>query len=361
MFSQDSVTRSVKNSGNSCLYSPRLLVNRFLANDANTVVNAICDSLRRGNSWDVLSRNFDSVELNDLLVKNVLLELKEPTDAKRALGFFHWSAQRKNFVHEAYAKLRLFEVGFEVCCYLADHGFFVSLTSFNILIHVVQKSDKSPWILEEGKIEVAMALLKLMLQKNMILDAIAYSLIVYAKVRLGNLDSAMEVYEEMLKRGFIANSFVYTSFIGAYCNGGKLEEANQLIEEMENMGLKPYDETYNFLIEGCAKSGRVEESLSYCEKMIERGLLPSRLAFNKMVTKLCETGAVKQANAMLTRLLDNGFLPNDITYSHLIAGYARDNQIQEVLKLYYEMEYRALCPGLLAFTSLIRILVIVES
>lgn len=94
------LSRSVKNSGNSCLYSPRLLVNRFLTSDANTVVNAICDSLRRGNSWDILSRNFDYVELNYLLVENVLLELKEPTDAKRALGFFHWSAQRKNFVHE---------------------------------------------------------------------------------------------------------------------------------------------------------------------------------------------------------------------------------------------------------------------
>ncbi|KDP33174.1 hypothetical protein JCGZ_13439 [Jatropha curcas] len=474
--------RPVKSSGYSSLCSPWFAVIRFLHNgtkpESDIVVNAICDSLRRGYNWDTLSRNFDYVEVNHFLVENVLLELKEPTDAKRALGFFHWSAQRKDFAHEvnsyclmvnilvraqlikdaqallesvlkktigdsskflvvdsllssyriaisspvvfnllvqAYAKLRLFEIGFEVCCYLEEHGFTLSLTSFNILIHVVQKSDNTSlvWkiyehmiqkriypneatiktminalckegklqtivgildkihgkrcspsvivnaylvfkILEEGRTEIGMALLKGILQKNMILDTIAYSFVVYAKVRFGNMDSAMEIYEEMLRRGFNANSFLYTSFIESYCDGGKIEEANRLFEDMENMDLKPYAETFNFLVEGCAKAGRVEESLSYCKKMIERGLIPSLVAFNIMVAKLCETGQVKQADELLTHILDSGFIANEVTYSHLINGYGRDNQIQEVLKLYYEMEYRALCPGLLAFTSLIR-------
>ena len=54
---------------------------------------------RKGCNWDILAQNFDSVRLNDLIVEKVLLELKEPTDAKRALAFFHWSAQRKKFEH----------------------------------------------------------------------------------------------------------------------------------------------------------------------------------------------------------------------------------------------------------------------
>ncbi|KAF2300531.1 hypothetical protein GH714_013956 [Hevea brasiliensis] len=89
-----------------------------------------------------------------------------------------------------------------------------------------------------------------MLQKNMILDAIAYSFIVYAEVRLGNLDSAMEVYEKMLKRGFSANSFVYTSsvdpneeiyealIIGHFENGDKTR-AFHLYNEMISKELKP--------------------------------------------------------------------------------------------------------------------------
>ncbi|KAK2659038.1 hypothetical protein Ddye_005571 [Dipteronia dyeriana] len=443
-------------------------------------INAICDSFRRGLSWDRLSKQFKSVELNNSIVEKVLLELKEPIDAKGALGFFHWSAQTKYYQHniwsycitihilvraqllidarvliesvlkkcvedaskfsvvdsllaiykvvvstplvfdllvQAYAKLRMFEVAFDVCCYLEENGFCLSLISFNTLLHVVEKSDKNylVWsiyehmlqkrsypnketirtlinalckegklqiyvdvldrihgkrcspsvivntsllfrIIEERRIEEGMVLLKRMLQKSMILDTIAYSLIVYAKVNLGNLEYALEVYEEMLNRGFTSNSFVYTSFIGAYCREGNIEKANWLMQEMEKAGLKPYEETYNVLIEGCAKAHRVEESLIFCEKMMERGLVPSCSAFNEMIGKLCEAGAgdAEQANVLLTLVLDKGCLPNEITYSHLIAGFAKQGKIQEVLKLYYEMENRSISPPLLVFKSLLK-------
>lgn len=65
-----------------------------------------------------------------------------------------------------------------------------------------------------------------MLLKSMVLDDIAYSLIVYAKVKIGNITSAWEVFEEMSERGFQANSFTYTLFIGVYCRDGKIEEAH---------------------------------------------------------------------------------------------------------------------------------------
>ncbi|GAV76712.1 PPR domain-containing protein/PPR_2 domain-containing protein [Cephalotus follicularis] len=473
---------SLQKTGHLCLCGPHSIAAEFIhaitEPNNNTIVNGICDSLRRGWNWETLSRKFDSVELNESLVKTVLLELKEPTDAKCALGFFHWSAQRKGFEHglwsyslaihilvrarlfmdakallesilkksvgdssrflvvdalvrsykitdsnpfvfdllvQAYAKLRMFEVGFDVCRFLEEREFSLSIISFNTLIHFVQKSDQhslvwkiyehmlqrrtysneltirsiisvlckegklqevvdmldrihgkrcSPSVIvntslifriaEDGRIEESMALMKRMLQKNMIFDSIAYSLIVYAKVKLGNLDSAWEVYEEMLKRGFNANSFVHTSFIGAYCGQGRIEEANCLMQEMENMGLKPYNETYNFLIEGCANAGRVTESLDHCETMVKRALVPSRSAFNEMAEKLSELGDVKRADTLLTVLLEKGFIPDELTYSHLITGYGKTGEIQEALKLYYEMGYRSLSPGLLAYTSLIK-------
>ena len=51
----------------------------------------------------------------------------------------------------------------------------------------------------------------------MILDTAAYSLIVHAKVKLGNLESAWKVYEEMLDRGLQANPYICTLFIGVHC------------------------------------------------------------------------------------------------------------------------------------------------
>lgn len=443
------------------------------------VVTSIRNSFRSGLNWDTLTRKFHDVEFDEQIAEKVLLNLKEPIDAKRALSFFHWSSRNNNFEHgirsyciaihilvrarlnldaralvesvlkknfgdsstflvvdslldsykitasnpfvfdlliQAYSRLRMFETGFDVCCYLEEHGFSLSLATFNILMHVVQKSDQNTlvWkiyehiitkriypngvtvrtlisslckegklqkiveildrihgnrcspsvivntslilrIIDEGRVGDGMELLKRLLQKNMVFDTIAYSLIVYARVKLGSLGSAWDVYEEMLKRGFQPNSFVLTLFIGGYCEEGRIQEAHCLMQDMEDTGLKPYDLTYNYLIKGYAKVGRLEESFRSCEKMIEQGFIPSCSAFNEMIEKLCKNGDVEKANATLTRLLERkGFSPNEITYAILIDGYGKKGDVQEVLKLLYEMENKSLSPESFVFLTLIK-------
>ncbi|KAK7304692.1 hypothetical protein VNO77_42578 [Canavalia gladiata] len=452
----------------------------------DNVVNAISNLFRKGWNWDTITRKLGSLELNDSLVETVLLELKTPTDAKAALGFFHWAAKRNSFQHgtrsycitihvllgarlvtdakalleslsnrhsepsavravvdslldmchivvsgsrplavnllvQAYAKARMTDVAFDVCRYAEERGFSVTVVSFNTLLHVVQRSEKCGLVweiyeymirrriypnivsfrimidalckegelqknvdtldrimgkrgshspstivncssvlrilekghVEEGEEDTVVVLLKRLLQKNLIIDAVAYSLVIHAKVTLGNLDSAWELYEEMVRRGFQGNSFVYTSFIGAFCGDGRIEEAIGLLREVEGKGLKPYGETFEHVIVGFADSERLEECLSVFEEMLSVGFVPGCLVFNKVVEKMCQKGKVEQANAMLTMLLDKGFLPNDVTYFRLMQGYAKKDEVPEVLKLYYEMEYRSMSPGLSVFATII--------
>ncbi|KAL6993241.1 hypothetical protein U1Q18_011356 [Sarracenia purpurea var. burkii] len=479
-LASNSISSSAKLCPGTHQLLPKSKLLHTLPQEPDTIVKTICDSLRKGLNWDAMNKRFRSVDLSNLIVEKVLLQLKEPADAKHALSFFHWSAQQQHLKHETStyciaihilvrsklirdaqtllesvmkksglgnsssqflvvdsllrsygstdsiplvfdllvqtsAKLRMIEFSFDVCRYLDEHGrFSLSVISYNTLIDVVQKSDRSSlvWkiyehmiqkrtfpndatvrimiralckegklqesvdmmdrihgrgcsptmivntslvlkILEEGRVEEGILLLKRMLQKNMILDTISYSLIVCARVKLGSLDSGWEVYEEMLKRGFHANPFVYTLFIGAYCKEGRIEGAIHLMQEMENVGLKPYKETFDHLIVGCAQAGRLDESVKLCEKMMGMGFVPSCLAFNEMIGKLSQSAGVKKANEMLTDLLDKGFEPDGDTYSRLIAGYGQEGNIQEVLKLYYELKYRSLECELLVFESMV--------
>ncbi|CAM8927802.1 unnamed protein product [Rhodiola kirilowii] len=437
----------------------------------NEVIALLRDSVRQGLSWDTLSKKFVDLEMSDSLVEKVLLALKEPSEAKRALGFFHWSAQRRDVRHSVeaycvavhilvrsrmmkdaqallesvlknnegvvvsalldsyritssshyvfdllvrtYSKLRMLDRAFEVCCYLEENGISLSVTTFNTLIHVAHRSDKAilAWkiyehmfrarmypnevtmrtmvnvlckegqlqksvdvldriqgkrcspmvivntslvlrIVEEGRSEEGIVLLKRMLQKNIILDSVAFSLTVHANVEADDLDSAWEVLESMAKRGFQANSFVYTSFIRAYFKQEKIDEANRLMQEMGEIGLVPYDDTFNILIEGCAKAGRNEESLNYCESMVKLRMCPSCRAFNVMVQSLSEVDHLNKANDLLTVLIDNSFEPDEVTYSHLITGFASTGEISVALKLYYEMKFRSLILGAMAFKVL---------
>ncbi|KAH7533807.1 hypothetical protein FEM48_Zijuj04G0170900 [Ziziphus jujuba var. spinosa] len=362
----------------------------------NDVVNAVCDSLRTGRNWDTLTRKFGSVNLDELVVKQVLLELKEPVDAKRALGFFHLSAHGRFQQHglqsycilihilvraglnldaralleSVYAKLRMFEIGFDVCCYWDEHGFSLDLSSFNIRfmlfknlikklkervdildrIHgkrcspsVIVNTSLVLRVLEEGRIEASMVLLKRMLHKNMVLDAIAYSLIVNAKVKIGNLRSAYEVFEEMLKRGFLPNSFIYTLFIGVHCKEGGIEEANCMMQEMENMGLKPYGDTYIFLIEG--KNGEIREVLKLYYEMEYKSMSPGLPIFQSLIKSLCQCGKLEEAEKYLGIMKDHSLVPSECLYKTLIAGYIAKGNRERTLFLYNEMVSKGLRPN----------------
>lgn len=473
------VSSSITNSPSFAVTKTIIIPSQLLVqSNSDSNVSVISDLFKKTHNWDTLTRTLSSVQLTHSLVQQVLLQLKLPEHARSALNFFYWSAKTQNFQHQiysyciaihivvhaqqlaeakiliqsalktsesnstrfclvesllgsykvvdsspvvfdllvqAYAKLKMFEDGFEVSCYLENHGFCLNLSSFNALLHGMQKSGENAmvWkvyghmirnrkypneitvrtmigalckegklqvvvnlldrihgkrcspivivntnlvfkVIEEGRIEEGMELLKRMLQKNLILDTIASSFIVYTKLKLGNLESAWEVYDEMLKRDFSANSFLFSSFIKAYCERGKIQEAESMLREMKNMGLKPYDETFNHLIEACTKAGELDASVKHFEEMIDRGLVPSCSTFNEMVRGLCEIGDSGKANGFLTLVLDKGLSPNEVTYIHLMSAYGKQGKIQQVLKLYYEMEYRSLSPGLPVFTTLIR-------
>lgn len=434
----------------------------------------ITSAMSKGWSFDSLTTSFGSVELTQPLVESVLLDLKEPDDAKKALTFFHWSSRTRRFEHDlrsycfivhilvragllvdarallesaigkyargssvaevllstyeavlpgrrvfdlllqTYSNMRLVGAAFDACRYLGDRGFDASLISFNTMLRVAQRSGQSglAWkvfeymlvrriypnkvttqvmvdvmckagvlpkmvgvldrihgkrcppgvivnaalafrIIEEGRAEEAIVLLKRMLQRNMVLDDIAYSLIISAYCKMPNLDSAYETRNEMINRSCSLNSFVYTSLIGSYSERS-IEEAVRLMEEMLSMGLRPYDETYNHLIVGLLRTGRTEESLKHCEKMLDDGFMPSCSACNEILSALCEAGEVEEANRMLTSLLEKGLVPDRDMYLSLINGYGDTGNAREVLKLYYEMEHRGIGSDPVVYTSMIR-------
>ncbi|KAI4365809.1 hypothetical protein MLD38_021764 [Melastoma candidum] len=456
-----------------CHLSLRRITAQSFRGDAEVgrydVVRTLCGGLRRGWNWDSLSRKFDGLGLDNDLVEKVLLELKEPDDARCALSFFHWSAKEKRFEHgirsycvminilvrgrmirdakallesvlkktgensssflvvdsllesygvtdvdplvfnllvQAYAKLRMFDVGLEVCSYLGKRGFSLSLATFNALLHVVQRSDRCEFvwkiyehmikervypseatveilisalgkegklqvfvdmldriqgkrcspsvivntclifrIIEEGNGEEVLTLLRRLLQKNLVPDTVAYSLITFSKLKTGDIESATILNAEMISRGFDPNAFLYTKFIRAHCQGGGFEEANRLMLEMQKLGLRPYDGTYESIIEASAEAGRIEDCLLNFHGMLDAGLVPACPIFNVMAGKLCELGKVTEANELLTLLIDKGFSPDETTYSLLISGFGQVAEAEEGIKLYNEARFRKLPCG----------------
>ncbi|KAL5226680.1 hypothetical protein ABZP36_014945 [Zizania latifolia] len=315
----------------------------------------------------------------------------------------------------AYARARLPEEALEACHYLAQRGVVPSLSAFNAVLHAAQRSGRFgvAWevfelmtlkrvyanqstvelvigvlsrsgalarmaalverihgkkcapgvvahvaltlrIFEEGRTEQGILLLRRILQRNMVFDDIAYSLIVHAHCQASDLKSACEQRDDMVRRGCRLNSFVYTCLIRVHCSEGNVDEALQLLQEMLSIGLKPYDGTYSHLVAGCFRQGRMEEGSEYMGKMLHEGLVPDTGICNEMLEALCDSGEVRKANELLTAVMDKGVVPDQNTYFRLINGYGKVGDAQGIIKIYHEMEHKGLNLGVDTFTSIIR-------
>ncbi|KAF8663085.1 hypothetical protein HU200_055679 [Digitaria exilis] len=211
-------------------------------------------------------------------------------------------------------------------------------------------------MIEEERVEQVILLLKRMLQRNILLDDIAYSLIVDAYCRVGDLKAACEQRDDMVRRGRRLNAFVYTCLIRVHSCEGSVDKAVQFLQEMVSMGLKPYDATYSHLIAGCFRQGMVQEGLAYFDNMLHEGFVPDISSCNEMLVGLCNAGEVCKANDLLTSVMDKGLVPDQDTYQSLISGYGKAGDPQGIVKIYHEMEHRGLNPGINVFTTLIRAL-----
>ncbi|KQK02911.1 pentatricopeptide repeat-containing protein At1g66345, mitochondrial [Brachypodium distachyon] len=315
----------------------------------------------------------------------------------------------------SYAQLRRPEEALEACHYLARRGVLPSLSAFNAVLHAAQRTGRfqvawevfelmtlkrvyanqgtvelvigvlsregalarmaalverihgkkctpgivahvalALWIFKQGRTEQGTLLLRRMLQRNIVFDDIAYSLIVHAYCLNGDLKSAREQWDDMVRRGCHLNAFVYTCFIGGQCHEGNVNEAMQLLQEMLSIRLKPYDATYSHLITGCFRQGRVEKGSEYFDKMLHEGLVPDIATCNEILEAICEAGEVGKANELVTAMIDKGIIPDQDTYCRLIDGYGKVGDSQGIIKIYHEMEHRRLTHGVEVFTSVIR-------
>ncbi|OEL19921.1 Pentatricopeptide repeat-containing protein, partial [Dichanthelium oligosanthes] len=220
----------------------------------------------------------------------------------------------------------------------------------NIVAHVALTLK----MIEEERVEEVILLLKRMLQRNILLDDIAYSLIVDVYCRIGDLKAAFDQRDDMVRRGCRLNSFVYTCLIRVHCCQQSVDKAVQLLQEMLSMGLKPYDATYSHLIAGCFRQGMVEEGLAYFDTMLHEGFVPDISNCNDMLGGLSNAGEVCKANDLLTAVMDRGLVPDKDTYQRLIDGYCIAGDAQGIVRIYHEMEHRGLNPGIEVFTTLIR-------
>ncbi|QCD87726.1 hypothetical protein DEO72_LG3g2266 [Vigna unguiculata] len=263
-----------------------------------------------------------------------------------------------NLLIQAYAKAKLMDVAFHVCRYMEEYGVCVTVVSFNALLHAVQRSEKCFLVWE---------VYEFMIRRRIYPNLTSLRIMVDALCKEGELQKIVDMLDRIMSRStfrspsMIVNSAYIHNKPKSFAWNGKKPNCSLMLRILERGRVAESESDVVVLVKRLLQKNLLHENVVWSL------VLHAKVAFGDLdsvwglygemvVERLCEKGEVEKANGMLSVLMDKGFSPDDVTYSLLMQGYARKEEVQEVLKLYYEMEYKRVNPGLSVFVTVVRCL-----
>ncbi|KAK9270931.1 hypothetical protein L1049_026518 [Liquidambar formosana] len=198
--------------------------------------------------------------------------------------------------------------------------------------------------------------------------------------KCGRTDYAEKVFDEVENK----NTAMWNEMIAAYVNEGKMDAALGLLNLMQNDGFKPDVITYNTILAGHARNGQKTEAFKLLSDMVQMDLKPNIVSFNVLISGFQQFGLSIEAlklfrtmqspscggfpteasvrpnsittNGALAACADlclwhqgkeihgyvvrNGFEPNIFVSSALVDMYAKCNDMDSAIKVFWRVEKR---------------------
>lgn len=151
----------------------------------------------------------------------------------------------------------------------------------------------------------------------------------YAK--LGKVEDARRVFDSLVTK----NVVTWTAMITGYADNERCREALFLYDEMELDGMIVADPvTFACLLNTCAKVGALQKGKQLHSRISERGFESDTVVGTSLVAMYAKCGQLEDAR----NIFDNMLSRNVITWTAMMTGYVVQQQGQESLSLYEEME-----------------------
>ncbi|XP_020209403.1 pentatricopeptide repeat-containing protein At1g66345, mitochondrial [Cajanus cajan] len=381
----------------------------------DSVVCALCTSFREGRNWDAVTREFGALELNDSSVEQVLLHLNSPTDAKAALGFFHWAAKRHNgFQHatrsyciaihlllgarlvtdarallqslaqrntdtrtvravvdslldtchlstsrslavnlfiQAYAKAKLTDLAFDACRYVEDRGFSVSVVSFNALLHAVQRSHECGLVWD---------VYEFMIRRRAYPNVTSLRIMVDALCKEGELQKSVDTLDRIMrKRTFRSPSMIVNcGLMLRIMERGHVAESERdvvvLLKRLLQKNLLHETVVYSLIVHAKVVFGDLDSARGLFMEMVRRGFEGNAFVYNSFIGAFCRDGRIEEAVGLMREMEGKGLEPYGETFEHILVGCAADSErLEECLRAFEEMVKVGFVPGCLVFNEVV--------
>lgn len=236
-------------------------------------------------------------------------------------------------------------------------------------------------LVDMGRIDDAVGLLREMLHKGHGADSLVYNKVILGFLNLGNLDMANELFDELKERCTVYDGVVNATFMDWFFDQGRAKEAmesyrdlmarkyrmvpatrNVLLETLLKHGKKKEawdlfhgmlddhtpptfqavnSDTINMMVNECFKEGKVEEAMDVFKRS---GKAPKSKPFymdvagyNNMIMRLCELEMMDEADQYYKQLSQNSLLRDVNTFKTLIDAYIKLDRVEQMIEKYSEM------------------------
>ncbi|XP_057484582.1 pentatricopeptide repeat-containing protein At1g06143 [Actinidia eriantha] len=160
-------------------------------------------------------------------------------------------------------------------------------------------------------------------------DAFAWTTMVTAHARVGDLGSARKVFDEMPER----NTAAWNTMIDGYASVGDVESAAQLFSEMPKRDLI----SWTIMITCYAQNKQYVEALAVFSEMKSQGISPDEVTLASVISACAHIGALDLGKEIHLYLMQNGFDLDVYLGSALIDMYAKCGSLDRSLVVFFKL------------------------
>eukprot|EP01018_Ginkgo_biloba_P030434 Gb_10709 [translate_table: standard] len=231
-----------------------------------------------------------------------------------------------------------------------------------------------------GTCDEALALYYQMQPAGIQPDDFTFPLVLKACASLSSLQEGEEIHGLIVRRGFESDVFVQTSLLDMYAKCGCLEDARQvfdkmftkdavswnamiaahfqnghanealtLFRQMQMADVKPNLVTMVCVLPACSRLGVVQQGKCIHAHVIRNGLESFVSVENSLVAMYAKCGSIKIARHVWDRMSKRDV----VSWSSMIAGYVQNEQANEALTLFHQMQIAGITPDLVTMVNVL--------
>ncbi|XP_057251916.1 pentatricopeptide repeat-containing protein At1g10270 isoform X2 [Beta vulgaris subsp. vulgaris] len=257
-----------------------------------------------------------------------------------------------NFLIVSHCECKNVDLGLEVYRHiLAEAPFSPSSVTFRHL---------TKGLIDVGRIEEAVDLLREMLNKGLGADSLVYNNLIKGFLDLDDFDKANEFFDELKERCLVYDGVVNATFMEWFFQRGKGKEAMESYRSLLDRQFKMTPATGNELLEVFLRHEKKKEAWELFDSMLDNHTPPNFQAvnsdtFNIMVNECFREGKYEEAVTTFRKvgIKMKPFAMDVAGYNNIIVRFAEHGMIHKAEEFFNELKSKSLSPDVTGYRTLI--------